>query len=287
MFFIRFASMKLLYIYYQKLNMKSYTGFKYKYYYIPVVTTLNLILYKGDIKQNISKLIKSWLPTVTLIIALLFVIYSSFKVGFNMNQKRIEFTKIVLEKTFSDLNEAKEDQFYAELSLSSLFDSRDYKNYLIYKESNLSVPDKVSEDHMDIMIDKAEEFDIPYSIMFRVIARESRFNWFNKHGKVLTSGAGAMGYMQIIPGTFNSFYKKLELEGGHTPENNITVGAYYLNKLYKMYNDSVSDRHELQNWKLPLAAYNAGPGNIKNHQIPDFTETKNYVKNILDLNKKF
>ena len=158
-----------------------------------------------------------------------------------MNQKRIEFTKIVLEKTFSDLNEAKEDQFYAELSLSSLFDSRDYKNYLIYKESNLSVPDKVSEDHMDIMINKAEEFNIPYSIMFRVIARESRFNWFNKRGKVLTSGAGAMGYMQIIPSTFRGIYDKLDLEGGHTPENNITAGAYYLDKLYKMFNDSVSD----------------------------------------------
>ena len=178
--------MNLLYIYYQKLIMKSYTGFKYRFYYLPMTCTLNVILFKNNLKQDIPKILKNWLPTLILIISMILLIIYSFRTGMNMNQDRVKYTKIILENTFTDLNKAKEDQFYAELSMSSLFDSRDYKNYLIYKESNLSVPDKVSEDHMDIMIDKAEEFNIPYSIMFRVIARESRFNWSNKRGDVLT-----------------------------------------------------------------------------------------------------
>jgi soluble lytic murein transglycosylase-like protein len=69
-------------------------------------------------------------------------------------------------------------------------------------------------------------------------------------GRLITSGAGAMGLMQLMPGTW------LEMRAAHglgpdpyDPHDNIQAGAAYLRRLYDRFG-----------YPGLFAAYNAGPG---------------------------
>lgn len=83
------------------------------------------------------------------------------------------------------------------------------------------------------------------------------------------SPKGAMGLMQLMPGTARQF----ALQDPYEPESNIEAGIKYLKSLL--------DRYEL---KLALAAYNAGEGAVKRFGgIPPYPETQKYVADILKL----
>jgi soluble lytic murein transglycosylase-like protein len=58
----------------------------------------------------------------------------------------------------------------------------------------------------------------------------------------------------------------------HDPQQNLEGGARYLSMQYRKYGD----------WRLALAAYNAGPGAVDRHRgIPPYRETQDYVRRIL------
>lgn len=84
------------------------------------------------------------------------------------------------------------------------------------------------------------------------------------------SKAGAIGIMQLMPETAASL--------GVNPNNaeqNIAGGIRYLRKMLDEFDD---------NTELALAAYNAGPGNVKKYGgIPPFDETQTYVKRIMGM----
>jgi soluble lytic murein transglycosylase-like protein len=85
------------------------------------------------------------------------------------------------------------------------------------------------------------------------------------------SSAGAIGLMQIMPETAR-VECGLTREQLFNPELNIQCGVKYLRKLYDQFKD----------WRLALAAYNAGPGAVKKYGgIPPYRETKTYVANIM------
>lgn len=111
--------------------------------------------------------------------------------------------------------------------------------------------------------DIACQHGLPTRLLDAVIAQESGFT----PGSI--SRAGAMGIMQIMPGTARS----LGLRNPFDPIANMRAGARYL-------------REQLDRFgriDLALAAYNAGPErrSLRHGRIPAIPETQHYVRTIL------
>ena len=117
--------------------------------------------------------------------------------------------------------------------------------------------------------------DIDVNLLKAVIATESGFD----AGAV--SPKGAVGLMQVMPATAQRYGvsadKKLTVEKKlHDPGVNIKTGTRYLRYLMDMF---------AGNLELALAAYNAGEGAVlrAGKRVPNFPETQNYVKTVLQL----
>lgn len=119
--------------------------------------------------------------------------------------------------------------------------------------------------------------------VYGLIRQESRFVTQAK------SSVGAMGWMQLMPGTAKWVAKKLgwaqfRPQDAHDLETNIALGTYYLRHVYDLLD---------QQPVLATAAYNAGPGRARRWQPSDrlegaiyaesipFSETRDYVKKVM------
>ncbi len=116
---------------------------------------------------------------------------------------------------------------------------------------------------------------IDYELLQAVIATESGFN------PQAVSPKGAIGLMQLIPPTAARYGVKddkdsLAEKKLTDPEINIRAGSRYLNYLIKLFPGQI---------ELAIAAYNAGEGAVKRagNKIPDYPETQNYVKTVMQL----
>lgn len=95
----------------------------------------------------------------------------------------------------------------------------------------------------------------------------------SRHNVSAVSPAGALGLMQVMPGTARRFGVKQapELRNART---NLDVSASYLKVLQRRFGN---------NLHLVLAAYNAGEGAVERYgrRIPPYAETKKYVRDVL------
>jgi soluble lytic murein transglycosylase-like protein len=89
-------------------------------------------------------------------------------------------------------------------------------------------------------------------------------------GWPITSSAGAMGLMQVMPETYETLRRRYGLGNDpYDPRNNVMAGAAYLREMYDLFG-----------YPNLFAAYNAGPGRLRDYllsgrSLPD--ETLGYI----------
>ncbi len=89
------------------------------------------------------------------------------------------------------------------------------------------------------------------------------------------SPRGAQGLMQLMPAT----QKELQIVDVFDPHSNIEGGTLYLSRLLNQFDQSV---------ELAAAAYNAGPGAVREHGgIPPYKETREYVRRVKILYRRY
>lgn len=113
----------------------------------------------------------------------------------------------------------------------------------------------------------ARKFGIPPAILNAVVTLESGWDPY------AISRKGAIGLTQVMPATARGMgYDPAALS--RDPEMQLEAGAKYLSNMYRKF----------ANWDHALAAYNAGPHNVRKYGgVPPFRETQNYVRRALAL----
>lgn len=131
-------------------------------------------------------------------------------------------------------------------------------------DAQAAIPEDVVK---ETIIKHSMEMGVDPALALSIAKKESGF----KHE--LRSPHGAVGVFQLLPSTanrigFNPYYLS----------ENVKAGLTYYKMMYKMFGST----------ELALAAYNAGPGNVKKFggQIPPYSETRRFVNVIMqDYNK--
>jgi soluble lytic murein transglycosylase-like protein len=108
----------------------------------------------------------------------------------------------------------------------------------------------------------ATEHGVDPFLIKAIIKAESNFD------PTAVSPKGAQGLMQLMPATARG----LQVSDPFDPRDNISGGTKYFRSLLDSFGWDI---------ELSLAAYNAGPGNVK-QAIPNIPETRAYVVKVLD-----
>jgi soluble lytic murein transglycosylase-like protein len=131
-------------------------------------------------------------------------------------------------------------------------------------------PAPVAPAQIDSLVQQnASTWQVDPSLVKAIIANESGFD------ANATSKVGAQGLMQLMPATAAG----VGVRDPYDPAQNVAGGTRYLRGLLDRFNGNV---------RLAVAAYNAGPGAVEKYgDVPPYTETKNYVHNVLGSYDKY
>lgn len=116
-------------------------------------------------------------------------------------------------------------------------------------------------EYLEVAKAAARKHGVPEDLFLRLVQQESGWN------PVAVSTKGATGLAQLMPDTAEHLGVDI-----NDAKENLEGGARYLRMMYDKFGT----------WELALAAYNAGPAAVEEHDgVPPFEETKGYVKAIL------
>jgi soluble lytic murein transglycosylase-like protein len=124
-----------------------------------------------------------------------------------------------------------------------------------------------------IVAEASRRFGMPEDWIRAVISRESGGRTVGKDDVPITSGAGAMGLMQLMPGTYEQMRQQYGLGADpYNPHDNVIAATAYLKWLHGRYG-----------YPNMFIAYNDGPGNyekslVNKHVLPK--ESTNYVAGV-------
>jgi hypothetical protein len=119
----------------------------------------------------------------------------------------------------------------------------------------------------------ASRFRVPERWIREVMRQETGGRLYDASGWPITSSAGAMGLMQVMPRTYDILQQRYALGSDpYEPRDNILAGAAYIREMH--------DRYGAPGF---LAAYNAGPDRVDAYLsgatiLPD--ETVNYLASV-------
>src|SRR3954471_22356553 len=141
--------------------------------------------------------------------------------------------------------------------------------YVAHAKRNYTPPGPADDPWGPYIREAANKFDMP-EIWIRSLMRVESGGKLYLDGNLITSGAGAMGLMQVMPATYDELRDRYNLgDDPFDPHDNIIAGVSYMREMYELYGSPGF-----------LAAYNAGPARLDDYlanlrPLPD--ETRHYV----------
>ena len=146
---------------------------------------------------------------------------------------------------------------------TSYIKSSEFDKILEQETENLNQSEKTY--NLEAIFKEASEtYGISEDLLKAIAYNESRFQ------PGVTSSAGAMGIMQLMPDTAQA----MGVEDAYDPYQNIMGGAKLLRYLSDLYDGNTS---------LMIAAYNAGTGTVAKYGgVPPIESVNNYISKVYD-----
>ena len=125
------------------------------------------------------------------------------------------------------------------------------------------------EQHKALINQLAAKYQIDPALVHAVVSVESGYR------SNAVSGKGAVGLMQLMPGTAGD----MNVTDPYNPANNLEGGIKYLSQQLSRF----------QNTEQALAAYNAGPQSLLRYrgQIPPYNETRQYIQRVMHYKNRY